>query len=45
MTTRLFRGRRPKATEHVDWSGYRFEVVYMDGRRIDKVMVRRMGEE
>ncbi len=38
-------GRLPKPTEHVDWSGYRFEVVDMDGRRIDKVMVRRMGEE
>ena len=37
-------GRLPKPTEHVDWSGYRFEVVDMDGRRIDKVMVSRMGE-
>jgi putative hemolysin len=31
--------RIPNAGEHFDWSGFRFEVVDMDGRRIDKVLV------
>jgi putative hemolysin len=31
----------PKAGETVAWRGYRFEVVDMDGRRIDKVLVSR----
>ena len=26
-------------SESVDWQGYRFEVVDMDGRRIDKVLI------
>ncbi|MCK9532916.1 MAG: hemolysin family protein [Gammaproteobacteria bacterium] len=29
----------PSAGEYVDWSGFRFEVVDMDGNRIDKVLV------
>jgi putative hemolysin len=32
----------PKAGEAVAWRGYRFEVVDMDGRRIDKVLVSRL---
>jgi putative hemolysin len=32
-------GRIPKAGERVTWQGYDFEVVDMDGRRIDKVLV------
>lgn len=32
-------GRIPTAGEHADHDGYRFEVVDMDGRRIDKVLV------
>jgi putative hemolysin len=35
-------GRIPKATDHFEWGGYRFEVVDMDGRRIDKVLVQPM---
>jgi putative hemolysin len=31
----------PTPGEHFDWNGYRFEVVDMDGRRIDKVLVSR----
>ena len=27
----------------IDWEGWRFEVVDMDGRRIDKVMVTRLS--
>ena len=32
-------GRIPRASEHVDWNGYRFEVVDMDHNRIDRVLV------
>jgi len=31
-------GRLPTAGDHVVWRGWRFEVVDMDGRRIDKVL-------
>ncbi len=32
-------GRLPKAGDKVDWRGWRFEIVDMDGRRIDKLLV------
>jgi putative hemolysin len=32
-------GRIPSSADHFDWGGFRFEVVDMDGRRIDKVLV------
>jgi len=32
-------GRLPKEGDYFAWNGYRFEVVDMDGPRIDKVMV------
>jgi magnesium and cobalt exporter, CNNM family len=32
----------PSPGEHFEWNGYRFEVVDMDGRRIDKVLVSRL---
>ncbi|MDX2161065.1 MAG: hemolysin family protein [bacterium] len=32
-------GNIPKAGDHFTWSGYRFEVVDMDGNRVDKVLV------
>jgi magnesium and cobalt exporter, CNNM family len=32
-------GRVPQATDHFEWHGLRFEVVDMDGRRVDKVLV------
>ncbi|HNP69737.1 MAG TPA: hemolysin family protein [Kouleothrix sp.] len=32
-------GRIPQAGDHVIWNGYRFEVVDMDGRRIDKLLI------
>jgi putative hemolysin len=35
-------GHIPKTAESFEWSGVRFEVVDMDGRRIDKVMVNRV---
>jgi putative hemolysin len=32
-------GRVPTTADHFEWDRYRFEVVDMDGRRIDKVLV------
>jgi putative hemolysin len=37
----LLLGRLPRATDAVQWEGWRFEVVDMDGKRIDKVLVAR----
>lgn len=34
-------GRIPRTADAVDWGGMRFEVMDMDGRRIDKVLVAR----
>ena len=34
-------GRLPKAGEHTEYAGWRFEIVDLDGRRIDKVLVSR----
>jgi putative hemolysin len=33
--------RIPKPTEHFEWDGLRFEVMDMDGHRVDKVLVMR----
>jgi putative hemolysin len=32
-------GRVPQPADNFEWSGYRFEVMDMDGRRVDKVLV------
>ncbi|HQV95526.1 MAG TPA: transporter associated domain-containing protein, partial [Anaerolineales bacterium] len=32
-------GRVPQATDHFEWHSLRFEVIDMDGRRVDKVLV------
>lgn len=32
-------GRIPTAADHFEWSGLRFEVMDMDGNRVDKVLV------
>jgi putative hemolysin len=32
-------GHIPETGEHVTWNGYRFEVVDMDGKRVDKVLL------
>lgn len=32
-------GRVPQATDHFEWAGLRFEIMDMDGRRVDKVLV------
>jgi putative hemolysin len=34
-------GRVPEEGQAVAYGGWRFEVVDMDGRRIDKVLIRR----
>lgn len=34
-------GRIPETGEHFDWNGWRFEVIDMDRRRVDKVLVAR----
>jgi len=35
-------GRIPQAADHFTWNGLRFEIVDMDGRRVDKVLVSKM---
>jgi putative hemolysin len=34
-------GRLPKVGEHIEYAGWRFEIVDLDGRRIDKVLASR----
>ena len=44
----LLLGRLPRTADAVVWEGWRFEVVDLDGKRVDKVMVTRTeppGEE
>ena len=36
-------GRVPKTADQFEWGGLRFEVIDMDGRRIDKVLVAKTG--
>lgn len=37
-------GRIPQAGDYFDWAGHRFEVVDMDRRRVDKVLITRQPE-
>jgi putative hemolysin len=37
----LLLGRLPRTTDAVEWDGWRFEVVDLDGKRVDKVLVSR----
>ena len=44
----LLLGRLPRTADTVTWGGWRFEVVDLDGKRVDKVLVTRtepFGEE
>ncbi len=41
----LLLGRVPATSNHVDWDGWRFEVVDMDGKRIDKVLASPLSNE
>ena len=34
-------GRIPQAGEHFSWNGFRFEVVDLDGARIDKLLIQK----
>jgi putative hemolysin len=36
-------GRIPRTADRFEWGGMRFEVIDMDGRRIDKVLVQRLA--
>jgi putative hemolysin len=40
----LLLGRLPAVTDTVEWGGWRFEVVDLDGKRVDKVLVSRLIE-
>lgn len=37
-------GRVPRPADAFEWGGYRFEVVDMDGARVDKVLITRLPE-
>jgi putative hemolysin len=37
----LLLGRLPRTSDAVEWGGWRFEVVDLDGKRVDKVLVSR----
>jgi putative hemolysin len=41
----LLLGRLPQTADNVEWEGWRFEVVDMDGKRIDKVLVSRVPDD
>jgi putative hemolysin len=41
----LMMGRLPRTGDHVSWDGWRFEIVDMDGRRIDKVLAKRENDK
>ena len=32
-------GRVPQVADHFEWNSYNFEIIDMDGRRVDKVLV------
>jgi putative hemolysin len=38
-------GRVPTAGDHFDWDHFRFEVMDMDGNRVDKVLVQVLPKE
>ena len=40
----LLLGRLPNTADAVDWQGWRFEVVDLDGKRVDKLLVSRIDE-
>lgn len=40
----LLLGRLPRTADTVEWEGWRFEVVDLDGKRVDKVLASRLHE-
>ena len=41
----LLLGRLPETADAVEWQGWRFEVVDLDGKRVDKVLVSALAAE
>ena len=41
----LLLGRLPGTGDSVEWQGWRFEVVDLDGKRVDKLLVQHIGED
>jgi putative hemolysin len=41
----LLLGRLPATTDAVEWKGWRFEVVDLDGKRVDKVLVSALEDQ
>ncbi len=39
----LLLGRLPRTADVVEWETWRFEVVDLDGKRVDKVLVTRLA--
>ena len=37
-------GRIPHVGEHLDWAGWRIEVIDLDGARIDKLLVQKLPD-
>ena len=36
-------GRLPSTADTMEWAGWRFEIVDMDGKRVDKVLAKRVA--
>jgi len=43
--TMIQMGRVPRPADTFEWDGYRFEVVDMDGTRVDKVLITRLAQD
>jgi putative hemolysin len=41
----LLTGRLPREADSVEWEGWHFEIVDMDGRTIDKVLAKRLDAD
>jgi putative hemolysin len=41
----LLTGRMPRVADSVEWEGWRFEIVDMDGKTIDKVLAQRIAAD
>jgi len=41
----LLLGRLPRTADVVEWNAWRFEVVDLDGKRVDKVLASRLADE
>jgi putative hemolysin len=41
----LLLGRLPEEADSVEWEGWRFEVVDLDGKRVDKVLASALAPE